>query len=89
MGPNHSGAAPDVHDGPDSSENSAMSHEWQRVQTGVPERNQFRGAEAVPDFDNPRSPREGQGPTHSDAATPIACRGPRVSRPAGVTCGPR
>ena len=62
---------------------------WQRVQTGVPERNQFRGPEKVADFANLPSPTEGQGATHTDAATDIACRGPRVSRPVGVVCHPR
>lgn len=65
------------------------SRGWQRVQTGVPERNQFRGPEDVADFANLPSPTEGQGATHTDAATEIACRGPRVSRPAGVVCSPR
>lgn len=65
------------------------SRGWQRVQAGVPERNQFRGPENVAHFDNPPSPREAQGATHTDAATEAACRGPRVSRPAGVVCPPR
>jgi len=65
------------------------SRGWQRVQAGVPERNQFRGPEDVTDFDNPPSPREAQGATHTDAATEVACPGPRVSRPAGVVCPPR
>ena len=62
---------------------------WQRVQAGVPGRDQFRGPEDVSDFVNPPSPTEGQGATHTDAATEVACRGPRVSRPAGVTCAHR
>jgi hypothetical protein len=62
---------------------------WQRIQTGVPEGNQFRGPEEVSDFDNPPAPTEGQGATHTDAVTEIACRGPRVSRPAAVVCYPR
>ena len=61
---------------------------WQRIQTGVPEGNQFRGPEEVSHFDNPPWPTEGQGATHADAATEIACRGPRVSRPAAVVCHP-
>ena len=61
-------------------------HGWQRVQAGVPERSQFRGPEDVSDFDNLPPPTEGQGATHTEAATEIACRGPRVSRPAGVVC---
>jgi len=62
---------------------------WQRIQTGVPEPNQFRGPEEVADFAAPPSPTAGQGATHTDAAIDIACRGPRVSRPAGVVCHPR
>ena len=62
---------------------------WERVQTGVPERNQFRSPEEVADFAKPPSPTEGQSASHADAATDIACRGPRVSRPAGVICHPR
>jgi hypothetical protein len=62
---------------------------WQRVQAGVPERNQFRGPEEVSDFDDPPSPTEGQGAIHSDATTEIACRGPKVSRSAGMVCHPR
>jgi len=62
---------------------------WERVQTGVPERNQFRGPEEVADFAQPPSPTEGQNASHTDAATDIACRGPRVSRAAGVVCHPR
>ncbi len=62
---------------------------WQRIQAGVPERDQFRGPEDVADFDNPPSPTAGQSTQTSDAAAEIACRGPRVSRPAGVVCPPR
>jgi hypothetical protein len=62
---------------------------WQRIQTGAPEGNQLTGPEEVSDFDNPPSPTEGQGATHTDAATEIACRGPRVTRPAGVVGHPR
>jgi hypothetical protein len=50
------------------------AHDWQR-----------QGA----DFDNPPSPTAGQGTQTSDAAAEMACRGPRVSRPAGVVCPPR
>jgi len=62
---------------------------WPRLQAGVPERHQFQGPEDVADFDNPPSPTAGQGTQTSDAAAEIACRGPRVSRPAGVVCPPR
>ena len=62
---------------------------WERVQAGVPEKNQFRGPEDVADFDSPPSPTDGQGTAHSDAATEAACRGPKASRPAGVVCAPR
>jgi hypothetical protein len=64
-------------------------HDWQRVQAGVPERSAFRGPEDVSDFDNPPPPTEGQGATRTEAATEIACRGPRVSRAAGVVCSHR
>jgi hypothetical protein len=59
---------------------------WERVQVGVPERNQFRGPEGVADFDNPPSPTTGHGPAHSDSTTAIACRQPSASRPPGVVC---
>jgi len=62
---------------------------WQRVQVGVPEPNQFRGPEEVAEFDNPPSPTAGQGAAHNDATTEVACRQPRVSRPAGIVCPPR
>jgi hypothetical protein len=90
-----------VHGRPDSSENVSMKP-WRlagrsilaaatllALATGVPEGNQFRGPEEVSDFDNPPAPTEGQGATHTDAVTEIACRGPRVSRPAAVVCHPR
>ena len=64
----------------------ARARGWQRVQAGVPERDQFRSPEDVADFDNPPSPTAGQAAAHSDAATAAACRQPRVSRPAGVVC---
>lgn len=62
---------------------------WQRVQPGVPERNQFRGPEDVADFDNPPSPTTGHGSAHSDATTDVACRQPSASRPPGVVCRSR
>ena len=62
---------------------------WQRVQVGVPEPNQFRGPEEVAEFDNPPSPMVGQGAAHNDATREVACRQPRVSRPAGLVCPPR
>ncbi len=62
---------------------------WERVQAGVPERNQFRGPEDVADFDNPPSPTTGHGSAHSDATTAIACRQPSASRPPGVVCRSR
>ena len=60
--------------------------EWQRVQAGVPERDQFRGPEEVEDFLNPPSPTSGHGAIYSDAETEAACRQPRASRPAGIVC---
>jgi hypothetical protein len=59
---------------------------WQRVQTPVPERGQFRAPEEVADFHNPPAPIAGQGTSYSDAATDAACRQPSTSRPAGVVC---
>ena len=52
-------------------------HYWQRSGADVQDFEQdSRGCvtEAkVSDFDNPPSPTEGQGATHSDAATEVAC----------------
>ena len=62
---------------------------WQRVQAGVPERNQFRGPEDVADFDNPPAPTTGHGGAHRDTSTDIACRPPTASRPPGVIGRPR
>jgi hypothetical protein len=62
---------------------------WQRVQVGVPEPDQFRGPEEVAEFDNPPSPTAAQQAAHDDAATQVACRQPRASRPAGVVCRSR
>jgi len=54
---------------------------WERVLVGAPDRSQFRGPEDAVTL--------GQGTTHNDATTAIACRQPRAARSPGVVGSPR